>query len=110
MNQNYTALINIAKNYLCVTPIDILHDFAHHQAVHQNCLDIIEYECLRPDHRLLEVCAWWHDVERNDGSPNSADDTIQTFAKVAGNLQIDTDFIHRCQAIISEHSYGETPV
>lgn len=101
-------LISFARDYLQKQPFDIVHDHEHHELVYHNCRQIIEKEGLHPDRDVIEVSAWWHDVEKSYKTDNSADSTIIFLKKTAIELGIDPRFVERCCLVIGQHSYRQS--
>ena len=98
---NVDQLIAIAQERLRQSPIDTAHGLAHHQNVHNNCLEIIKSEGLNVDLDVIRIAAWWHDVESQVGDTNILRIEME-------KLGFPTDQVERVLQIISEHSFGNS--
>jgi HD superfamily phosphohydrolase YqeK len=93
-------IINVAKEYLKVRPIDAAHGVDHHEAVAGNCVNIIQAERLAVDADIVVVAAWWHDLESQQG----ATDLLRREMTAAG---FDEREYEAVSAIIHAHTYGK---
>lgn len=94
-------LVSKAKAVLSENSYDSLHNASHSELVWNNCRTIVLKEGLSCQMDALEVAAWWHDVDRKDGS-------IKTLKDALKQVEIDEDKRRLIINAISEHSFGNT--
>ena len=91
-------LVKKARAELSENPYDIGHELTHHYKVWDNCLHIwLAEDLVDVDLNLLEVAAWWHDVDR-------ATDDHPRLLKYVNELDVDEDEIEKLLVIINAHS------
>lgn len=94
--------ISKAKQHLEANPIDAAHDLDHHQQVAQNCLAIINAHQLVVDPQLVEIAAWWHDVESQQGATS----LLTSELKKTGLTTLE---IEQIAQIVESHTFGAQP-
>lgn len=93
-------IIASAQRHLTESPFDTLHAVSHHQQVWDNCNWIVEQEGLNPDMEVLEVAAWWHDVERGSDGFTLMQETLR-------QLGAKEEFIGKVLGAVGSHSFGQ---
>jgi len=93
-------IIKKAQAYLKHSPIDSVHDYNHHKNVARNCQMIIEAEHLDIDFELLNIAAWWHDMETQQGATNLLKRAMKEYEFSEKKIAI-------VISIINSHTYGK---
>jgi hypothetical protein len=94
-------LVEDARKRLQENPFDSVHNESHHESVWINCQKIVKAECLDVDMSVLEVAAWWHDVQRD------AKDETELLRSKFRDLRVPKQFQGMVIAAIASHSFGK---
>ena len=97
--RNLTKVILLAQKELIENPYDLIHDIRHSYHVYINCLEICEKEKLSLNLEVLEVCSWWHDLDREK-------DVSEKLIRILKQNNFNNKFINKCEEVINSHPFG----